>query len=269
MRIIIVSSDKDLTTTRKAIKYYSEFILYKDIVVISPSQSSFFTDDFISVYPQVTLVRDEDVNGYHAVKEFLTSRSSNIYSVGRSCGWYLQQFIKLSYVHESPENVFLCDGDTIFSKALIGKIIEDPFLITTREDVRRYTALGVLLEMPIQKSSYIANGGFIDTGLIRQYIESPVSFFKRSLDLIFLNERVDFSEYQILGSINATKYRSNPIRIFRRWDLLFTNEDWEKSSASLEAALERYDAIAWEVSHNRGFIKRAGAKLLHFMGSAW
>ena len=269
LRIIIVSSDKDLTTTRKAIKYYSEFILHKDMVIIAPLQSVFFSDDFISEYPQITLVGDEDIKDYHVVKEFLTYHSSNIPHTGRSVGWYLQQFIKLSYLHQSPENVFLSDGDTIFSRALIGKIIKDPFLITTREDIGRYMALGLSLGMPMKKTSYISNGGFFDTRLIRQYIESPVSFFKRSFDLIFHNKEFDFSEYQILGSINAIKYRSNPIRIFRRWDLLLTKEDWEKSITPIESALDKYDAISWETEHTKGCLKRIAAKFLYFTNFTW
>lgn len=267
MRFVILSSNKDLFITRIAIEYYSNFIDIKDLVVIAPSQSLVFTDNFFSELSGITLVRDEDIKDYSAIKEFLTSNFRMIYPTTRSTSWYLQQFIKLSYAHESPENIFISDGDTVFSKTLLGKISKNPFLLTTKENISQYKALCDSLQMPSCRISYIANGGFIDTKLIRQYIESPLSFFKHSMEIISLNRLADFSEYQIFGSINSTKYPSYPIKLFRRWDLLFTNKD--RPDAKLEDALAKYDAISWETSHKTGFFRKVGARIFYFMNLGW
>lgn len=220
----------------------------------------------------VQLVADEDVPGHARISAWLSERADRWAAVGRSTGWYLQQYLKLAYAWNRPGATFVHDGDTIFSPSLLAEIGRRPMLLTTREDAAVYNEGCRRVGVPVGANvSLVANGGLFDGPLLRG-LGAPEVWFERALEGTALAPgAADFSEYQIMGNLQLSRRRLplRALRFFRRFDLLAPRSGEMPPDSTLARALDRYDAIAFERGHRRGAMRRVAGRLAYWSGRTW
>ncbi len=219
----------------------------------------------------LAIVRDEDLPGYARVHSFLESRRNQLSSRGRSIGWYLQQYLKLAHAWHASSRMFVHDGDTVFSPALLHRLSTEPFLMVTREQVDTYNRAAIKVKLPIHRQSFIANGGLFDPAVLASLGASAQDWFINTMERGVLDnsETADFSEYQIMGALLAKSLPIRPIRMFRRFDLITIAPDHPTTRSRTDLALLRYDAVAFESGHRSSWVKRTAGRLAYCARYTW
>lgn len=263
--LAISAGPRAIATAAVASAYYADAGIAA--IVVRPRECA--THD--TAFPSGTrFIDDESLPGMQQVKAFLKSQQSALNQFHRTPGWFLQQFIKLVAVVEiGAQRLFLADGDTIFSHALLATVLREPTILTTGETYGNYDRLLVALGLTPPRSSCVANGNvFSPLSLIRE-LASPDGFENLMRKHVLASKgALDFSEYQITGSLLEPSIGSRRIKMFRRFDLLVENLN-APSSKAVAKALLRYDAVAIEVDHHRSMAKRAAAHFLYGIGRSW
>lgn len=264
--IIISSGPSSIRIAHLAAHYYSSMAgASHKVVLVRPSRCA---GEGHVLPGGATSIDDEALPGFFEVRSFLRSVEDDLRAIGRSSGWYLQQYIKLAAVeHVGAEISFVTDGDTLFSRRLLEDILANPVVLQTGERYPGYDRLGVRLGIRPARRSCVANGGFFVPG--RLSVASPQSFIDTIANLVLPSGgAMDFSEYQLMGSILAPEIGTRALRMFRRYDLLLSRGDPFRL-CDLERALRRYDAVAIEVHHERSPARRIAARLFYHFGYSW
>jgi hypothetical protein len=261
--IAVFSGPKSIKLAEQALSYYSETLpdtinlfLVSPRAVLAPASSRW------------TNVIDNDIAGYDQVYDFLAANADVLKSFGKSPTWYLQQYLKLAFcTHMRKERIFIADGDTIFSFRLLDAMIRKPFIMTTKEVAPAYDILIRQIGLTPPPVSCVANGGLF----ISEYIASlntPDSFIEIMRNLVLASSlKSDFSEYQIVGAASWDHLDKQPLKIFRRFDLI--NSAPVFPSKKLSSALQVYDAIAVETGHNQTIFRKIAAYFLFALGYSW
>jgi len=215
-------------------------------------------------------IDDEALPGVEAVGAYLRAHREQLASFDRAPGWFLQQFIKLAAIAMlDTDYVFIADGDTIFSHRLLRDVLTQPVILTTGEQYENYDRLLVALGLTPPEHSCVANGNVFPRDPLLQRLATPEGFISILEKHVFPSGgKLDFSEYQITGSLLQTRLAMRRIRMFRRFDLLIDSLE-HVSDTLVERALCRYDAVAIEANHRRSPARRIAAQIFYFIGRSW
>jgi len=251
------------------LKVYKHAQVNTEIQLVIPKEYSHYAEKMTDEFG-VSICFDEDIQDIEMVSSFLQHYRDKLR--GRSWKWYKQQYLKLGLAWKSDRMVFIHDGDTIFSPAILEQLIQKPFLLTTGERVHIYVAGLNLLGLPLSSKSYIANGGIFDPSILKNISSDPSSWFIEAIKKCILSsntDRVDFSEYQIMGSLLQDSISSRQLKLFRRFDLLSGENISKINYLNVIKSLEKYDAIALEMYHHRSLSMRIIARLLYSLNFSW
>lgn len=263
--LVIVAGPRALPTAAVASRYYAAAGIAA--TVVRPANCLAHDGSF---YVGTTFIDDEALAGVEMVSTFLKSRRADLAAFNRSPGWFLQQFIKLAAVSAlGTPFVFIADGDTVFSTALLNDVLRSPTILTTGETYENYDRLVRELGLVPTSRSCVANGNIFSQAEPLQVLATPAGF-ETMLSNHVLPSRgtLDFSEYQVTGSILEPRIGSRPIRMFRRFDLLVADLD-HIPERRVAQALRRYDVIAIEANHHRSTAKRLAAHLFYAVRRSW
>lgn len=271
LECVIFCGHSALEITKCILQIYSK---YRDVDVIVVAPSIIVQElQLYSCELEAKFVCDEEIAGYKEVKEFLWGYKEQLALIGRSPGWYLQQFLKLAYSWKGSSEIFIQDGDTFFSPNLLSQLYETPAILTTDENVVIYNVGQKCMGLPFYPLSFIANGGIFYPEILKTLGPNCVEWFKRSIYVSVLENQKpnssDFSEYQIMGSLLYSKLPRKSLKIFRRFDLVCKLDDVLDLFQEVNTGLKKYDAIAIESRHASSFIKRLLAKVLYKFGYSW
>jgi hypothetical protein len=165
--------------------------------------------------------------------------------------------------------VFIADGDTIFSHRLLRDVLTQPSVLTTGERYENYDRLLIALGLTPPELSCVANGNVFPNDPLLRRLATPEGFVSILEDHIFpSNGMLDFSEYQITGSLLQSRLAMRRIKMFRRFDLLINSLD-DIPAAFVDRALRRYDAVAVEANHRRSSTRRIAARIFYGIGRSW
>lgn len=263
--LLVFAGPRALPTAATASAYYTEGGIAATIV--RPQKCA--VDDHR--FPHDTdFIDDEAFPGVGEIKDFLLENSDNLAQFNRTPGWFLQQFIKLAAVAAWDDDlVFVADGDTIFSHALLDRVLREPVILATGETFANYDRLLRRWGLNPPLLSCVANGNVFPKAPILQELATPGGFRAMLEDHVLPSKGdLDFSEYQVAGSLLEPKFGSLRIRMFRRFDLLI-DDITEVPLTSVKSALRRYDAVAIEANHHRSMAKRVAARAFYAIGRSW
>jgi hypothetical protein len=263
--LVICAGPRALPTTVVASHYYAAAGIAS--TVVRPAASKEYDDRF---GPGVRCIDDEALPGVEAVGAYLRAHRAQLAEFDRAPGWFLQQFIKLAAIASlDVEYAFVADGDTIFSHELLEEVLNRPALLTSGEQYGNYDRLLEAMGMTPPASSCVANGNVFASDPLLRNLATPEGF------IAILEEHVlpsrgglDFSEYQITGSLLQSRLAMRRLKMFRRFDLLIGDLD-DIPGAFVERALRRYDAIAIEANHRRSPMRRIAAWIFYSIGRSW
>lgn len=263
--LVICAGPRALPTAAVASRYYAADGIPS--IVIRPAA---YADHDARFEPGTRCIDDEALTGVESVNAYLRDQRERLASFGRAPGWFLQQFIKLAAVAMlDTEYVFIADGDTIFSHRLLRDILTQPEIMTTGERYANYDRLLVALDLTPPERSCVANGNVFSRDPLLRRLATPEGFVSILEDHILPSHgALDFSEYQMTGSLLQSLLAMRRIKMFRRFDLLIDNLD-DVPAAFVERALHRYDAIAIEANHRRSFARRMAARIFYGIGRSW
>jgi hypothetical protein len=262
LRCALFCGPGSITATRLAIDLYARGGARLDLTVVTPASCA------ASFGGEATVLADEAVPGHAEIVAWLAAERARITRRGRSTGWYLQQYLKLAVAWHAPASVFVHDGDTVFAPAMLHELAERPAVMTTREDPSAYNRAAAHLGLPSHARSFVANGGLFDGETLRTLGADPVTWFTGAMERAVLapDDGADFSEYQLMGALLATRWPLRPLRLFRRFDLIASAEGGRQCA---ERALRRYDAIAFETAHRASWSKRVLGRFAYAANVSW
>lgn len=263
--LVICAGPGAIRTAALASHYYGGHDI--EALVIRPAKCTSL-DSLFSC--STHFIDDESICGFDEVARYCRSRQGQFEDFNRSGGWFVQQYIKLAYRKSVGDDViFIGDGDTIFSHELLDSILAAPNILTTNERHAPYDRLLEELRLVVPPKSCVANGNFFIRSPVFDNYGSPEGFIDLMESKILPSSgSVDLSEYQIAGSLLQGSLPSRQIRMFRRFDLLASDPEGV-SGRTIENALHRYDAIAFEFNHRNNFVRRSLARLRFAVGSSW
>ncbi len=263
--LVICCGPRALPTAALASAYYAADGVTS--IVVRPRDYRSHDDRFAA---GTRFIDDEALAGVEEVRRFLVNSADALARFNRAPGWFLQQFIKLAAVCtlDAPFT-FIADGDTIFSHDLLRTVLRKPTVLTTGETYGNYDRLLVAMGLAPPPLSCVANGNVFAPGPVLQELAKPAGFEAVLRDHVLPSGgALDFSEYQITGSLLEPRIGSRRIRMFRRFDLLIRDIE-DIPQTRVERALRRYDAVAIEANHHRSAAKRAAAHLFYGAGRSW
>jgi hypothetical protein len=265
MPLLICAGPRALPTSALAQAYYLAGSI--EPVILRPAASAEHNARFA---PGTRFIDDEDLAGVEEVRAWLRTHAEEMARFHRAPGWFLQQFIKVAAVAAlDTEYVFISDGDTIFSLPLLQEVLRTPQLLATGESHENYDRLLLAFGLAPPSLSCVANGNvFPRHPLLREL--ATAAGFRAMMEEHVLPSRgqLDFSEYQLVGSLLEPRLGLRPIRLFRRFDLL-TGPPETVQPARIRQALTRYDALAIETEHHSSLLKRIGARLFYAAARSW
>ena len=182
--------------------------------------------------------------------------------------WYYQQFLKYKLVlYFDDEETLIIDGDTILKREVIEA---DTLLSQQRRIIPPFVNFNLKLVEDLYKNrkpvSFVTNQMVFRKKYIKEIIE--LIEYKTNLNwiegiaLILSQNRGQtmFSEYQLYA--DYVVFKSSPIvkniKVFRRFDLI--------NSRFLNAALNKYQIIAFEHNHRSGLLSKMRAYLYFICG---
>jgi len=256
-------------TTRLALSIYRDAGIDIPMAVLTPERCAH--DSSWNDFPAVRLLLDEEVRDRERIVSFLETHRTKNALRGRSTNWYLQQYLKLSHVWNSASPIFVHDGDTIFSPALLQQQMVSPFLMTTKEKTLAYNAASLAAGIPIYGKSFVANGGIFYPEYLQMLSANPADWFIEVMErgVIRSGSIGDFSEYHIMGSLLKKNFPIRQIAIFRRFDLLVPSPQNLDAKRRCLLALKRYNAIAFETAHRSTPVKRLLGRLAYLAKYSW
>jgi hypothetical protein len=185
-------------------------------------------------------------------------------------GWYYQQFLKFAVVASTREaSVLVLDADTV----VLRDIQSEPNVFFTskeRHEVYFEHFQALFHATAPFKASAITNFMWFNPDSLRAMLleisERHHNVWWKVIVDIANDISADgaFSEYETYAnwfSLRHGPHTEIPIHIFRRGDLLIGSAaDYPRVIAEVEA--QGYDAVAFELNHSGGLLRRIGAWVL-------
>ena len=222
---------KNLVQQRKIFK---KFLNFENIIIITTNQTRDLKEknSFIFIKEDELVSKENLIKFFHKIQIKETNR----------IGWYLQQFLKMSYSRICDKEYYLLwDSDTIPIKPI--KMFDKgiPFFDMKEEHHPPYfiTLNRIIPDLHISKYSYISEHMIIKTNYMKNLLDEIESnsfipgkiFWEKilmSIDKTEINKS-GFSEFETYGSYVDTKYPN--AYIHRRW---LSRRDMTKFFGNLE-----------------------------------
>ena len=252
--------------------YYKKLsiLIDSDLKLITPENTS-KAEEYKT---NLTFLTDEEI-----LENIYLNRSKYVFPRAK---WYVQQLIKLSaadLLFRQYTTVIIVDGDTLISKRTLNLARPVVDKIENRAYLEMFKLLGYeehwttsAQELLNVNVSPIVNFGIWERETFRFCLSSSSVKFNEWIDVIAdynhhkicQTESPIFSEYLLLFVAKILQNRTtrnkdplNPIRTFRRADLLWTSKKKVMSCMSRN----KYDMIAFEKNHSSTLLKKLIAQL--------
>lgn len=185
-------------------------------------------------------------------------------------GWYYQQFLKYAVVASAREaRVMMLDADTVVMRDI--QCAPNVFFTSKeRHEVYFEHFRGLFNATAPFKASAITNFMWFDAEALREMLFEIAELHHNEWWKVIVDIANDisadgaFSEYETYAnwfSLRHGPHTEVPIHIFRRGDLLIRSlSDYTRVIAVVEA--KGYEAVAFELNHRGGFLRRLGVRLL-------
>jgi hypothetical protein len=247
------------------IKYYKS-ILGESTVIVAPSEVLKRLERVeLNAITDEALLSGYDFSNAIDKLQYITFK---YHKIKRSKNWYNQQILKILAVLHN-EKALIIDGDTFVSKRCID-LAAKGFLFTTKERAHYYLYTKIL-----EGTSFISNFGLAYSDPIKNEFNETNPF--KLINLIFeacVDQILDFSEYQLFAYLAMKHHNSNgiaPLRFFRRFDLLSDTLLYENIASFYfnNQLVYKYDAIAFEGSHNKNKSRQFQAFIAYYLNYTW
>tara|TARA_B100001057_G_C22867675_1_gene957296 strand:- start:2456 stop:3271 length:816 start_codon:yes stop_codon:yes gene_type:complete len=263
LKIAIFCTRRSSKVLEAAIDYYLSIGL-KSFEIICPKKDFKNLNLFKN---NIDFTFDEDLPFYEEL--FETSKN-----LKKKQGWYLQQFLKLSYWYRSTNDCLVVDGDTIISKETLQNVIYNNCLYYTKENVSNYNFItSNLLKGVSSNKSFICNFANFKRENKYLFADGFMNFIKNISILLEKNSDEDFSEYQLHGTIESKKNENQKkLIIFRRADLFIWGPlklSKKFDSTNLDDFFFHYGAICYESNHKKNIFMSLLAHFYKFIGISW
>lgn len=252
--------------------YYNKLsaLIDSDLKLITPENTS-KAEEYKT---NLTFLTDEEI-----LENIYLNRSKYVFPRAK---WYVQQLIKLSaadLLFRQYTTVIIVDGDTLISKRTLNLARPVVDKIENRAYLEMFKLLGYeehwttsAQELLNVKVSPIVNFGIWERETFQFCLSSSSVKFNEWIDVIADDnhhkicqaESPIFSEYLLLFVAKILQNRTtrkkdplNPIRTFRRADLLWTSKKKVMSCMSKN----KYDMVAFEKNHSSTLLKKLIAQL--------
>lgn len=254
--VIIPATARNKSVLEKALPYIQKNLSPKQIVVISNkdleicSDIAFKSIDENSLFEGLTFQR---------VREVIVKRDKY---AGKRAGWYLQQFLKLSYAYVCDDDYYMSwDADTIPLRPIYMAENGHPYFDVKSEYNQPYfTTINKLFSRMVKKK---ADFSFISEHMIfaKKYVAEMLgkidhnpklggeNVFEKILDAVSSIDLLmsGFSEFETYGNYmmeyHPQIYRIRHLNALRDGDRIYGNSPTEDN---LKEAAARYDMITFE-----------------------
>lgn len=252
-KLICICCKRDAVTWRVASKYISQNIQADQYQVLVP-------DNEVAYFKSITAAQFDVIGESIYTKNFAEKIKNKLPdSIQSQYGWYLQQFIKLSAVKDSPDDsiVLIWDADTVPIKKIDfithdGKLIyykgvehHEPYFqfISRLLDLDKKVDFSFIAQCFVLKASWFQE---LCNGLEVKY---QMNWIDCLLNTINFNEGNGFSEYEFLGTYLSHAHPDSMSYVDKKWlrlgnskvgHISFLNKKW------IDGPLYEYDFLSFE-----------------------
>lgn len=267
--LFIFGTDSQINVIKQTVSEYQNYKKFK-LKVYCPDK---FYDIFRSALAcyKVDVLKDSSLDCGFLFRDKIKKQLEQ-YKCHDRIGWYFQQYLKIRAVEDSSYRlVVVLDGDTFLEPDYLVRSIENKRLAATLEYVDKYNKLLTdFFKIDVRnKKSFIANFGIIDRDLLISTVGFVSNYFQSALDRVFNNDsKFNFSEYQLFANLMlSVGWKAQNYKFYRRADLLLFLFSYQTIFKIV--SWRGYDAFAFELDHNRSFIKSVGAVVCLMIGLTW
>lgn len=250
--IVIVSKDYSI----ESIDYYHKIKDTNDLIIVSPT----FKDSkkILFKYPKIKLIEDEII---------LSKDDYPLINKTNRPNWYYQQFLKYKIVTSlNYDIVHIVDGDSFIDEKIL--FVEDTLYHTNKNIEINYRNFinEINPKYNTQKRNFITNQICFSKKKLNLLL-NPISNVEKSwidsfCQILIENPEYWLSEYQLYANFiienSIEKVKIKEIKVFRRLDLL--------KIVDINKGLKKYSLLAFENSHNGGFLRILRARFFYFFG---
>ena len=258
--VIVMITEEHLPMFKKMIPYCRKNVSVKTIFAVANKKLK----KEIEMIPGITFVDENSVYSglsYDAVQDII----ENITGERKRAGWYLQQFLKMSWAYRSENSRYISlDADTFVLNPI--KFTDgDKYLFTPKTEYHKpyFNCINRLFGGKIKKNvdfSFIAENMIFDCKIMKETIteiekneELDGNFFwEKILNAVDKDEliRSGFSEFETYGNYIFTRYpdkvKTRKLRTMREALVLLGGNP---SSEQLNWASVDYDVVSVESIH--------------------
>lgn len=232
--VISVCSLKDLGTWAKVAQFLPQMIESRTYTLVVPSQD---ITAFKACTPTNFKILDEEVVVSSDLRSKLKSHLDRYNNV--RFGWYLQQFIKIELLRQTPPNEvsLIWDADTVPLRPMYFQQSSGLLFFVGREVHQPYfNLIDKLLGIQKQTSASFISQCLPYKGLwakeFCEFLENKYNlhWYEAIISEIDFSEDAGFSEYETLGNFAMFKHPT---------EMLLTHERWSRKGNSILGTIER------------------------------
>lgn len=263
LSMVVPSIPQDVDVLLHNLDFYFCFLPISSLVIIGPdNMKSFFPND-----KRIEFINENDLINKVAVKEIIDKRLLGEDVKRDRTGWYVQQFIKMSYSRICADDYYLLwDSDTVPVKKL--DLFDEkgrPFFDLKNEFHKPYFDTISMLFPELKRGangSFISEHMLINTQYMREMIAEVennnklrgVDFSEKIINAIDIEslQTSGFSEFETFGTYVQSRYPGT--YNLRHWQSLrfgkffFHYDSLRKND--MEWLSKNYDAITFEKVHD-------------------
>lgn len=257
--VVIPVSDKNINNLSYTISGIKQHLQPNKIILIGNSKIETVCDKLQCYFMDENMMY-EHLN-YNSLYEVICRRDS---LAGKRTGWYLQQFLKMSYARVNSKEYYLVwDADTIpVRKIEICNPDGKPYFDVKDEFHKPYfTTLNRLFDCQYRKiypSSFISEHMFIYTDFMKQMLDDiesnqkieGESFWEKIINAICCIDllKSGFSEFETYGNYVCQKWPvAYKIRKLKSCRKSMRNFDRDISEEMLQEYAKQYDIVTCEM----------------------
>lgn len=224
--LVVPTIKKDFLVFHKYIDIYLKYLPVSHIYVIGDDELK----GVVPIGDFYTFVNEKDLLPINQLKQLFASRCMNQPKGQHGCGWYIQQFIKMTFANLCDEEYYLLwDSDTVPVKNI--QVFDNdgvPFLDTKTEYFKSYFDTIECLLPGLGKEyprSFIAEHMLIKTSIMKSLLNDIMNNdrlvgdtpFEKIINTINIEDlqKAGFSEFETFGTYVYSKFRKE--YRFREW----------------------------------------------------
>lgn len=257
--VIIPATKKNIPILRISLPYIRKNLDYDNIIIVANNRDFSELSEF-----DISIVDENSIYEGLSYKA-ISKKLSDICGNGQRAGWYLQQFIKMSWSIKTEKKYYVVfDADTIPLRPINYINQDGKYILPQKREYHKpyFDTINVIFNGKIKRespSSFIAENMIIDSSVMREMIDEIESntnlrghsFYEKILYAVSHDDIMNsgFSEFETYGNFILNRY-SNRIclrkaKSFREsMQIIGSNPTPEQ----LEWAAVDYDIISIEAS---------------------